>query len=77
MDISPDALFNSWGRRHKLLTQFLVSPGDLMVVPPRAIHTFENASGTEEAELYMTATPGYYIDCEFCMKPTRGVVSRG
>lgn len=41
-----------------------VSPGDLMVVPPRAIHTFENASKTEEAELYMTATPGYYIDCE-------------
>lgn len=35
-----------------------------MVVPPRAIHTFENASKTEEAELYMTATPGYYIDCE-------------
>ncbi|KAG6361543.1 hypothetical protein INS49_009770 [Diaporthe citri] len=39
-----------------------VSPGDLMVVPPRAIHNFENASKTEEAELYMTATPGYYID---------------
>ncbi|KAL1867266.1 hypothetical protein Daus18300_006385 [Diaporthe australafricana] len=39
-----------------------VSPGDLMVVPPRAIHTFENASSTEEAELYMTATPGHYID---------------
>lgn len=35
-----------------------------MVVPPRAIHTFENASKTEDAELYMTATPGYYIDCE-------------
>lgn len=43
----------------------LVSPGDLMVVPPRAIHTFENASGTEEAELYMTSTPGHYIDCEY------------
>lgn len=46
----------------------LVSPGDLMVVPPRAIHTFENASKTEEAELYMTATPGHYIDCESCPK---------
>lgn len=45
-----------------------VSPGDLMVVPPRAIHTFENASKTEEAELYMTATPGHYIDCESCLK---------
>lgn len=43
----------------------LVSPGDLMVVPPRAIHTFENASGTEEAELYMTSTPGHYIDCKY------------
>lgn len=40
-----------------------------MVVPPRAIHTFENASKTEEAELYMTSTPGYYIDCEFGTKP--------
>lgn len=59
-----------------MLTQFLVSPGDLMVVPPRAIHTFENASGTEEAELYMTATPGYYIDCEFGVKPIRSVVNR-
>ena len=41
-----------------------------MVVPPRAIHTFENASATEEAELYMTATPGYYIDCKSGTKPT-------
>ncbi|RKU48620.1 hypothetical protein DL546_008861 [Coniochaeta pulveracea] len=32
--------------------------GELMVVPPRAIHTFENASATEEAEFFMTATPG-------------------
>ncbi|KAJ9151359.1 Cupin [Pleurostoma richardsiae] len=38
------------------------SKDDLMVVPPRAIHTFKNASSTEEAELFMTATPGYYID---------------
>ncbi|KAB5566461.1 RmlC-like cupin domain-containing protein [Coniochaeta sp. 2T2.1] len=36
--------------------------GELMVVPPRAIHTFKNASDTEEAEFFMTATPGYYID---------------
>ena len=28
-----------------------------MVVPPRAIHTFKNASDTEEAEFFMTATP--------------------
>ncbi|KAK7716144.1 hypothetical protein SLS64_003296 [Diaporthe eres] len=54
-----------WHRFHdELFFVTKVSPGDLMVVPPRAIHTFENASKTEEAELYMTATPGYYIDCE-------------
>lgn len=29
-----------------------------MVVPPRATHSFANASETEEAEVYMTATPG-------------------
>lgn len=54
----------------------LVSPGDLMVVPPRAIHTFENASKTEEAELYMTATPGHYIDCESCPKTMAAYVGR-
>ena len=32
--------------------------GELMVVPPRAIHTFKNASDTEDAEFFMTATPG-------------------
>ncbi|KAF3359753.1 Protein SVP26 [Verticillium dahliae VDG1] len=36
--------------------------GELMVVPPRAVHTFSNPSATEGAEFYMTATPGYYID---------------
>lgn len=34
------------------------SAGDLMTVPPGAIHTFKNASETEDAECYMTATPG-------------------
>lgn len=29
-----------------------------MVAPPRASHSFENASASEEAEVYMTATPG-------------------
>ncbi|POS79781.1 hypothetical protein DHEL01_v201843 [Diaporthe helianthi] len=52
-----------WHRFHdELFFVTKVSPGDLMVVPPRAIHTFENASSTEEAELYMTSTPGHYID---------------
>lgn len=64
----PEALFNSKRKRTQVADMVLVSPGDLMVVPPRAIHTFENASGTEEAELYMTSTPGYHIDCEFGMK---------
>ncbi|KAJ0139110.1 hypothetical protein CTA2_1819, partial [Colletotrichum tanaceti] len=32
--------------------------GQLMVVPPRAIHTFSNPSETEPAELFMTSTPG-------------------
>ncbi|KAK2771619.1 cupin 2 conserved barrel domain protein [Colletotrichum kahawae] len=36
--------------------------GDLMVVPPRAIHTFANPSETEPAEFFMTSTPGYYMD---------------
>lgn len=30
----------------------------MMVVPPRATHSFANTSETEEAEIYMTATPG-------------------
>jgi uncharacterized RmlC-like cupin family protein len=34
------------------------SEGDLMTVPPGAIHTFKNASETEDAACYMTATPG-------------------
>ena len=34
------------------------SAGDLMTVPPGAIHTFKNASETEDCECYMTATPG-------------------
>ncbi|TQN63969.1 hypothetical protein CSHISOI_11452 [Colletotrichum shisoi] len=36
--------------------------GQLMVVPPRAIHTFSNPSETEPAEFFMTSTPGYYMD---------------
>lgn len=32
--------------------------GDLMTVPPGAIHTFKNASDTEDCACYMTATPG-------------------
>ncbi|EAA29579.1 RmlC-like cupin [Neurospora crassa] len=36
--------------------------GDLMTVPPGAIHTFKNASKTEACEVYMTATPGHYVD---------------
>lgn len=37
-----------------------LTPGLLysMTVPPRAIHTFKNASETEPAEFFMTATPG-------------------
>ncbi|KAK4166477.1 hypothetical protein QBC43DRAFT_313797 [Cladorrhinum sp. PSN259] len=38
------------------------SAGDLMTVPPGAIHTFKNPSETEDAECYMTATPGHYVD---------------
>lgn len=34
--------------------------GSLMVAPPRASHSFENVSETEEAEIYMTATPGKF-----------------
>lgn len=35
-----------------------------MTVPPGAIHTFKNASETEDAACYMTATPGHYVDCK-------------
>ncbi|KAH6640504.1 RmlC-like cupin domain-containing protein [Chaetomium tenue] len=38
------------------------SAGDLMTVPPGAVHTFKNASETEDCECYMTATPGHYVD---------------
>jgi mannose-6-phosphate isomerase-like protein (cupin superfamily) len=38
--------------------------GDLMTVPPGAVHTFKNASETEDCECYMTATPGHYADCK-------------
>ncbi len=31
--------------------------GDLMTVPPKAVHTFRNG-GEEDCECYMTATPG-------------------
>lgn len=31
-----------------------------MTVPPRAIHTFKNASALEPAEFFMTATPGRF-----------------
>jgi hypothetical protein len=34
-----------------------------MTVPPRAIHTFKNASDTEPAEFFMTATPGKRYLC--------------
>ncbi|KAK7935630.1 cupin domain-containing protein [Apiospora marii] len=36
--------------------------GEMVTVPPRAVHTFKNASETEDAEFFMTATPGYYMD---------------
>lgn len=29
-------------------------------MPPRAIHTFRNPSDTEDAEFFMTATPGRF-----------------
>ncbi|KAK4154374.1 hypothetical protein C8A00DRAFT_42883 [Chaetomidium leptoderma] len=35
------------------------SAGDLMTVPPGAVHTFKNASATEDCECYMTATPDF------------------
>ncbi|TDZ16909.1 hypothetical protein Cob_v010075 [Colletotrichum orbiculare MAFF 240422] len=38
--------------------------GQLMAVPPRAIHTFGNASETTPAEVFITCTPGYYMDCK-------------
>ena len=40
----------------------------MMTIPPGAIHTFKNASQKEDAECYMTATPGQYVDCE-CWTP--------
>jgi mannose-6-phosphate isomerase-like protein (cupin superfamily) len=36
----------------------LAKEGDLMTVPPGAVHTFKNASETEDCACYMTATPG-------------------
>ncbi|GKT46394.1 uncharacterized protein ColSpa_06575 [Colletotrichum spaethianum] len=33
--------------------------GQVMVVPPRAIHSFANASETEPAEFFMTSTPDF------------------
>ncbi|OLN85282.1 hypothetical protein CCHL11_04355 [Colletotrichum chlorophyti] len=33
--------------------------GALMVVPPRAVHTFSNPSDTVAAELFMTSTPDF------------------
>lgn len=32
--------------------------GEMVTVPPRAVHTFKNASDAEDAEFFMTATPG-------------------
>ncbi len=34
--------------------------GDLMTVPPGAIHTFKNASETEDCACYMSSTPGEF-----------------
>ncbi|KAK7966590.1 uncharacterized protein PG986_000867 [Apiospora aurea] len=33
--------------------------GEMVTVPPRAVHTFKNASQTEDAEFFMTATPDF------------------
>ncbi|KXX83414.1 Auxin-binding protein ABP20 [Madurella mycetomatis] len=47
------------------------SEGDLMTVPPGAIHTFKNASQTEACECYMTATPGKHcLDFRMLAKAT-------
>lgn len=35
--------------------------GNVMIVPPKAIHTFSNPSDTEDAEIYMTSTPGEWV----------------
>lgn len=35
--------------------------GDYVVVPPKSIHTFSNPFD-EEAEMYNTFTPAYYVD---------------
>lgn len=40
--------------------------GELMVVPPRAIHTFANPSETEPAEFFMTSTPGKLLPVVIC-----------
>ncbi|KAK5653379.1 hypothetical protein OQA88_9072 [Cercophora sp. LCS_1] len=42
--------------------EVVAKTGDLMTVPPGAVHTFKNASETEDAACYMTATPGHYVD---------------
>ncbi|KAL2132097.1 hypothetical protein VTI74DRAFT_4220 [Chaetomium olivicolor] len=42
--------------------ELTASAGDLMTVPPGAVHTFKNGSETEDCECYMTATPGHYVD---------------
>ncbi|KAK4190942.1 hypothetical protein QBC35DRAFT_460649 [Podospora australis] len=42
--------------------EITASAGDMMTVPPGAVHTFRNASETEDCAAYMTATPGYYVD---------------
>ncbi|OHE94262.1 hypothetical protein CORC01_10422 [Colletotrichum orchidophilum] len=40
--------------------------GQLMVVPPRAIHTFSNPSDTVPAEFFMTSTPGMHFSFPPC-----------
>lgn len=44
-----------------------------MVAPPRASHSFENASATEEAEVYMTATPGEFPNAKAKQKARRSL----
>ncbi|KAI0009144.1 RmlC-like cupin domain-containing protein [Xylariaceae sp. FL0662B] len=39
-----------------------VAAGEMVAVPPRAPHTFRNKSADVDAEVFMTATPGFYID---------------
>ena len=40
---------------------YVDAKGDLVVVPPRAPHTFENVTG-EEAGFFNTFTPAFYIN---------------